>query len=53
MDPALYDNLAGVAPKVLYALGAHFIQPPLQQPWGVTLAHFTDPSGNIWTLVSA
>lgn len=32
--------------------GVSFIEPPEKQPWGGTLAHFTDPCGNVWTLVS-
>ena len=27
--------------------GVPFIEPPERQPWGGTLAHFTDPSGNL------
>lgn len=32
--------------------GVSFLEPPKQQPWDGTLTHFTDPSENIWTLVS-
>src|SRR5690606_9442296 len=36
----------------LLAAGVEFTHPPTKQPWGGTLAHFKDPSGNVLTLVS-
>jgi len=35
----------------LIAKGVAFLAPPEKMPWGGTLAHFKDPSGNILTLV--
>ena len=35
----------------LKSRGVPFLGPPEKQAWGGTLAHFTDPSDNIWTLV--
>lgn len=32
--------------------GVEFTAPPEKQPWGGSLAHFKDPSGNILTLMS-
>ncbi len=32
--------------------GVVFTAPPEKQPWGGSLAHFKDPSGNILTLMS-
>ncbi len=32
--------------------GVEFTVPPEKQPWGGSLAHFKDPSGNILTLMS-
>ena len=37
--------------EALAARGVRFVAPPEEQPWGGSLAHFTDPSGNILTLV--
>jgi catechol 2,3-dioxygenase-like lactoylglutathione lyase family enzyme len=31
--------------------GVSFSEPPERQPWGGTLAHFRDPSGNVLTLL--
>ena len=38
--------------KRLTSAGVEFTHPPTKQPWGGTLAHFKDPSGNVLTLVS-
>ena len=35
----------------LSAKGVVFDAPPQAQPWGGTLAHFRDPSGNVLTLL--
>ncbi|GJL56587.1 MAG: hypothetical protein NPIRA02_37190 [Nitrospirales bacterium] len=35
----------------LMAHGVTFVQPPERQHWGGTLAHFTDSSGNVLTLL--
>ncbi len=35
----------------LVARGVEFLNPPEKMPWGGTLAHFKDPSGNVLTLV--
>ena len=35
----------------LKAQGVEFPSPPEKQPWGGTLAHFKDPSGNTLTLL--
>lgn len=40
------------AHQQLAAAGVDFTHPPAKQPWGGTLAHFKDPSGNVLTLVS-
>lgn len=40
------------AHQQLAGAGVEFTHPPAKQPWGGTLAHFKDPSGNILTLVS-
>jgi catechol 2,3-dioxygenase-like lactoylglutathione lyase family enzyme len=31
--------------------GVRFVGPPEKMPWGGTLAHFKDPSGNVLTLL--
>lgn len=31
--------------------GVEFVEPPEQQPWGGTLAHFKDPDENVITLL--
>ncbi|HYD45084.1 MAG TPA: VOC family protein [Phenylobacterium sp.] len=35
----------------LTAKGVEFLGPPEKMPWGGTLAHFKDPSGNTLTLL--
>jgi uncharacterized glyoxalase superfamily protein PhnB len=30
--------------------GVTFLKPPINQPWGLRTAHFTDPEGNIWEI---
>ena len=35
----------------LTSAGVEFTHPPAKQPWGGTLAHFKDPSGNVLTLI--
>ena len=42
---------AAASYRELGAKGVEFLEPPEKQPWGGTLAHFKDPSGNILTLV--
>jgi predicted enzyme related to lactoylglutathione lyase len=37
--------------RELSARGVRFISPPQKMPWGGTLAHFKDPSGNVLTLL--
>lgn len=37
----------------LTARGVRFEGPPEQQPWGGWLAHFSDPDGNVLTLLGA
>lgn len=37
----------------LTARGVAFTGPPQRQAWGGTLAHFSDPSGNVLTFVEA
>ena len=32
--------------------GVRFVRPPKRQPWGGRLAHFSDPDGNVVTLLS-
>ncbi len=32
------------------ANGVEFTRPPIDQPWGVRAAYFTDPEGNIWEI---
>jgi catechol 2,3-dioxygenase-like lactoylglutathione lyase family enzyme len=34
----------------LTAKGITFVQPPTNKPWGLRLAHFTDPEGNLWEI---
>jgi catechol 2,3-dioxygenase-like lactoylglutathione lyase family enzyme len=48
---SLEVNNVEKACKALSAKGVVFTGPPERQPWGGTLAHFKDPSGNILTLV--
>ena len=42
---------AAASYRALGARGVEFLEPPEMQPWGGTLAHFRDPSGNVLTLV--
>jgi catechol 2,3-dioxygenase-like lactoylglutathione lyase family enzyme len=42
---------AAASYRALGAKGVEFLEPPEKQPWGGTLAHFKDPSGNVLTLV--
>ena len=37
----------------LISRGVPFTSPPTKQPWGGTLAHFTDPDGNTLTLLGS
>lgn len=37
--------------ETLCARGVPFTGPPERQPWGGSLAHFTDPDGNTLTLL--
>jgi catechol 2,3-dioxygenase-like lactoylglutathione lyase family enzyme len=39
-----------VAYEDLKARGVTFVQPPTNKPWGLRLAHFTDPEGNLWEI---
>jgi catechol 2,3-dioxygenase-like lactoylglutathione lyase family enzyme len=32
----------------LKAKGVTFVQPPTDKPWGLRMAHFSDPEGNLW-----
>lgn len=32
------------------ARGVTFVQPPIDKPWGLRMAHFTDPEGNLWEI---
>lgn len=34
----------------LTARGVTFILPPTDRPWGIRMAHFVDPEGNIWEI---
>jgi lactoylglutathione lyase len=34
----------------LKAKGVTFVQAPTDKPWGLRLAHFTDPEGNLWEI---
>ena len=34
----------------LSARGVTFILPPTDRPWGIRMAHFVDPEGNIWEI---
>ena len=34
----------------LTARGVTFVLPPTDQPWGIRMAHFVDPEGNIWEI---
>jgi catechol 2,3-dioxygenase-like lactoylglutathione lyase family enzyme len=34
----------------LKAKGVTFVQLPTDKPWGLRMAHFTDPEGNIWEI---
>ena len=34
----------------LKAKGVTFVQPPTDKPWGLRMAHFTDPEGNLWEI---
>lgn len=59
-DSGLAGRFVGVSLQVedigatygtLVAKGVTFDAPPEKQPWGGTLAHFRDPSGNTLTLL--
>lgn len=65
LDDGEHDNLSGRFTGLsiasdditadyerLQAHGVSFAAPPSRQSWGGVLAHFSDPSGNVWTLVS-
>jgi uncharacterized glyoxalase superfamily protein PhnB len=30
--------------------GVTFVQPPTDKWWGLRMAHFTDPEGNLWEI---
>jgi catechol 2,3-dioxygenase-like lactoylglutathione lyase family enzyme len=34
----------------LKARGVTFVQLPTDKPWGLRMAHFTDPEGNLWEI---
>lgn len=34
----------------LKAKGVTFVQSPTDKPWGLRMAHFTDPEGNLWEI---
>jgi lactoylglutathione lyase len=34
----------------LKAKGVTFVLPPTDQPWGLRMAHFADPEGNLWEI---
>lgn len=34
----------------LTAKGVTFVQLPTDKPWGLRMAHFTDPEGNLWEI---
>ena len=34
----------------LKAKGVTFVRPPTDQPWGLRMAFFTDPEGNLWEI---
>jgi lactoylglutathione lyase len=34
----------------LKAKGVMFVQLPTDKPWGLRMAHFTDPEGNLWEI---
>lgn len=34
----------------LEAKGVTFVQPPTDKPWGLRMAHFADPEGNLWEI---
>jgi lactoylglutathione lyase len=34
----------------LTANGVTFVQLPTDKPWGLRMAHFTDPEGNLWEI---
>lgn len=36
--------------EALKSKGAHFIKPPVTQPWGQRTAYFKDPEGNVWEI---
>lgn len=44
------DDIAA-AHQQLCSKGVVFTHPPRKQPWGGTLAHFQDSSGNVLTLI--
>ena len=65
LDDGTHDGLSGrftglsisvpdveAACAELAARGVSIVGQPEKQPWGGVLAHFSDPSGNVWTLVS-
>ena len=59
-DPEHVGRFVGVSISVsdieaayneLSAKGVAFLAAPEKMPWGGTLAHFRDPSGNVLTLL--
>ncbi len=36
--------------EALKAEGVTLLRPPIDQPWGLRTAHFTDPEGNLWEI---
>ena len=46
------DDIEGTY-RDLTAKGVEFTQPPELQPWGMKLAHFKDPEGNLFVLVQS
>ncbi len=36
--------------ELLKARGVRFVQPPTDKLWGLRMAHFTDPEGNLWEI---
>lgn len=34
----------------LKAKGVTCVQPPTDKPWGLRIAHFSDPEGNLWEI---
>jgi lactoylglutathione lyase len=47
--PAVVDDVDAACAE-LARLGVPLLQEPIDRPWGVRIASFTDPAGHIWEI---